>query len=179
MENNNIISGSNFKWLKLHIDELYLCMVVRKGNDALKWNFIDLYCNYCKSETEMTYDKACMIISEKYLEKLIAFGDVIKGESNNISIPIADKNWETFVRTKRGQSKGGKKAQKNKGLEKKKEALKTKEDYIQETMKHDDPNLCMSRDVAELLINGQIKRGEIKIAEDNNSPTEDDNDLPF
>ena len=40
---------------------------------------------------------------------------------------------------------------------------KTYEDYVQEAMKHDDPAQCLSRDVAELLINGKIERGEIKL----------------
>jgi len=103
----NIYSGENFKWLKIHIDELLLTTTVTKGTDSLKWKLIFLSIHYLKSETNMTYKKACVLISEKELKKLIEYNDVLINK-DEVKIPLADKNWDRFIQHKKNSSKGGK-----------------------------------------------------------------------
>ena len=112
----NIYSGENFKWLKLHIDELLMTMTITQGTQNSKLNtlgrLIYLMTYYLKSETELSYKRACLIIEKNYLDKLIEFEDIIK-EGEMIKIPLADKNWNRFISEKSGQSKGGKTKAKN------------------------------------------------------------------
>ena len=107
----NIYSGENFKWLKLHIDELLMTISVTQGSQSARLNslgrLIFLMAFYLKNETNMSYKKACMIIEKKQLEKLIEYEEVIV-ENEMIKIPLADKNWKRFISEKKAQSKGGK-----------------------------------------------------------------------
>ena len=114
-ENTNTLGGENFKWIKLHIDETLMTTTVNIGNDALKWKYILLLFYYGKEETKLSYKKASLVIGEKALKKLIEYEDVLQVDEM-IKIPQGDRNWETFTKTKEGNSKGGKATQENKRL---------------------------------------------------------------
>lgn len=106
----NIYSGENFNWVKYQIAEMLMTMTLTTGTKKQKldtlgrFDYLMMY--YLKNETKMTFIKATKIIEEKFLNTLIDYGDVIL-EKDMIKIPIADKNWETYLSTKKGQSKGG------------------------------------------------------------------------
>ena len=75
-------------------------MTVRNGSDSLKWKYILLMFYYLKDGTNMTYEKACMVIGKQHLDKIIKYQDVIK-EDEFIKMPLADNNWETYTKTKK------------------------------------------------------------------------------
>ena len=114
-ENNQMLSGENYKWVMLHIDETLMLTTVTVGNDALKWKYILLLFYYGKNETKLTYKKARSIIGEKCIDKLIEYEDVLRVD-DMIKIPQGDRNWETFTKGKESSSSGGLKAQENRRL---------------------------------------------------------------
>tara|TARA_Y100001968_G_C19337246_1_gene707572 strand:+ start:495 stop:959 length:465 start_codon:yes stop_codon:yes gene_type:complete len=111
-DNNREVSADAFNWCKLHIDQTLMLMTVRNGSDSLKWKYILLMFYYLKDGTNMTYEKACMVIGKQHLDKIIKYQDVIK-EDEFIKMPLADNNWETYTKTKKGNSKGGLKKAEN------------------------------------------------------------------
>jgi len=109
---NNLISGDNFHWLKLNIDDLYLTNTIRRADNSTKWLFIELIIKYLKSEGFLTLREAENWIGKEELKELLKYGDVIKPKDNDIiKIEFAMKMWKVYARTKEGQSKGGKKTQ--------------------------------------------------------------------
>ena len=130
----NIYSGDNFKWLMIHIDDLFMTMTLtQQSTQCSKLNtlgrLIYLMAFYLKNETKLSYKKAALFIEEGQLKKLIILSDVIE-EGDNIRIPLGDKNWNKFINSKRNSSKGGKTKAKNE--------LKTKMTDEQEVIKRQE-----------------------------------------
>ena len=135
---NNLISGDNFHWLKLNIDDLYLTNTIRRADNSTKWLFIELIIKYLKSEGFMTLKDAENWIGKEELQELLKYGDVVKPKDNDIiKIEFAMKMWKVYARTKEGQSKGGKKTQ-SINKEQKSELSQEEIDVIKEQNKLDD-----------------------------------------
>jgi len=135
---NNLISGDNFHWLKLNIDDLYLTNTIRRADNSTKWLFIELIIKYLKSEGFLTFRDAENWIGKEELKELIKYGDVVKPKDNDIiKIEFAMKMWKVYARTKEGQSKGGKKTQ-SKNKEQNSEITPEQIEVIKEENKFDD-----------------------------------------
>ena len=135
---NNLISGENFHWLKLNIDDLYLTNTIRRADNSTKWLFLELIIKYLKSEACMTFIEAENWIGKEELKELLKYGDVVKPKDNDIiKIEFAMKMWKVYAKTKDGQSKGGKKTQ-SINKEQKSELTTDEIDVIKEQNKLDD-----------------------------------------
>ena len=73
---NNLISGENFHWLKLNIDDLYLTNTIRRADNSTKWLFVELIIKYLKSEGFMTLKDAENWIGKEELQELLATANV-------------------------------------------------------------------------------------------------------
>ena len=109
----------------------------------------------------MDIDYILLYIDKDVIKELCQKNYILYNKkSNKIRIKFLDEQSKDRKQRKDKKIEAGRKGGLKSASMRKK---KTYEDYVQEAMKHEDPNLCISKEVAELLINGKIERGEIKL----------------
>ena len=122
--------------------------------------FLKVSCWYWQKDCDITYDDIIFYEDEKLVKIVIEKGYVKLGKSGKISIKFLDEQiLEHKKRNKLKKESGRKGGLKSASLRKK----KTKEDYINDAMKHEDPSQRLTRDTAKRVIEGEIKRGNIVI----------------
>lgn len=122
--------------------------------------FLKVSCWYWKKDCDITYDDIIFYEDEKLVKIVIEKGYIKLGKSGKISIKFLDEQkLEHKKRNKLKKENGRKGGLKSASLRKK----KTKEDYINDAMKHEDPSQRLTRDTAKRVIEGEIKRGNIVI----------------
>tara|TARA_R110002051_G_scaffold34523_1_gene76834 strand:+ start:208 stop:666 length:459 start_codon:yes stop_codon:yes gene_type:complete len=122
--------------------------------------FLKVSCWYWQKDCDITYDDIIFYEDEKLVKIVIEKGYIKLGKSGKISIKFLDEQiLEHKKRNKLKKESGRKGGLKSASLRKK----KTKEDYIKQAMKHDDPSQRLSKDIAEILINSEIEKGNIVI----------------
>lgn len=122
--------------------------------------FLKVSCWYWQKDCDITYDDIIFYEDEKLVKIVIEKGYIILGKSGKINIKFLDEQkLEHKKRNKLKKENGRKGGLKSASLRKK----KTKEDYINDAMKHEDPSQRLTRDTAKRVIEGEIKRGNIVI----------------
>tara|TARA_R100000789_G_C3010905_1_gene151276 strand:+ start:1205 stop:1663 length:459 start_codon:yes stop_codon:yes gene_type:complete len=144
-------------FFKFYPTEWLLGKISRETKE-IQITFLKASCWYWQKDGDITYDDIIFYEDEKLVKVVIEKGYIKLGKSGKISIKFLDEQiLEHKKRNKLKKESGRKGGLKSASLRKK----KTKEDYIKEAMKHDDPSQRLSKDVAEILINSEIEKGNI------------------
>lgn len=147
-------------WYKFYPTE-WLFGRISHETPELQISFLKTCCFYWQRGCEMDIDYILLYIEKDVIKELCQKNYILYNKkSNKIRIKFLDEQSKDRKQRKDKKIEAGRKGGLKSASMRKK---KTYEDYVQEAMKHEDPNLCISREVAELLINGKIERGEIKL----------------
>lgn len=147
-------------WYKFYPTE-WLFGRISHETPELQISFLKTCCFYWQRGCEMDIDYILLYIDKDVIKELCQKNYILYNKkSNKIKIKFLDEQSKDRKQRKNKKIEAGRKGGLKSASMRKK---KTYEDYVQEAMKHDDPAQCLSRDVAELLINGKIERGEIKL----------------
>lgn len=147
-------------WYKFYPTE-WLFGRISHETPELQISFLKTCCFYWQRGCEMDIDYILLYIDKDVIKELCQKNYILYNKkSNKIRIKFLDEQSKDRKQRKNKKIEAGRKGGLKSASMRKK---KTYEDYVQEAMKHDDPAQCLSRDVAELLINGKIERGEIKL----------------
>jgi|TARA_R100001530_G_C4313079_1_gene153601 hypothetical protein len=152
--------STELPWYKFYPTEWLFGRISHESND-LQISFLKTCCFYWQRDCDLDLDYLLLYINKEVIHELHKKNYIIYNKkSNRIKIKFLDKQSKerTEKKSKRVES-GRKGGLKSASMRKR----KTYEDYVQEAMKHDDPAQCLSREVAEILIKGKIKRGEITV----------------
>ena len=103
--------GIDFKWARMHIDSLLISDVAKIGTKEECWDYVFIHFKYLKEGCELSYDRASNLIPKDTLDNLIHKYYMIEMDGDLIRIPMADENWEQFMKQRKSSSKGGKKTQ--------------------------------------------------------------------
>ena len=147
-------------WYKFYPTEWLLGRISHESNE-LQVSFLKTCCWYWQRECDLDIDYLNKYVDAKTINELCK-KDYIKYNKKNrkISIKFLDEQSKERKERKIKRVESGRIGGKKSASMRKK---KTKEDYIQEAMHDPDPAQCLNREVAEILINGKIERGEITI----------------
>ena len=105
------VQGIDFKWARMHIDSLLISDVAKIGTKEECWDYVFIHFKYLKEGCELSYDRASNLIPKDTLDNLIHKYYMIEMDGDFIRIPMADENWEQFMKQRKSSSKGGKKTQ--------------------------------------------------------------------
>ena len=105
------LQAIDFKWARMHIDSILISDVVNIGNKDECWDYIFIHFKYLKEGCELSYDRASNLIPKETLDNLIYKYFMKEKEDSMIRIPMADENWEQFMKQRKSSRKGGKKTQ--------------------------------------------------------------------
>ena len=105
------IQGIDFKWARMHIDSILISDVVKIGTKEEAWDYIFIHFKYLKEGCELSYFRASNLIPKSTLDNLINKYYMIEMDGDFIRIPMADENWEQFIKQRKSSSKGGRKTQ--------------------------------------------------------------------
>ena len=147
-------------WYKFYPTE-WLFGRISHETPEIQISFLKTCCFYWQRGCDMDIDYLLLYVDKEIITELHKKNYIIYNKkSNKIRIKFLDEQSKERKQKNSKKIEAGRKGGLKSASMRKK---KTYEDYVQEAMKHEDPNLCMSRDVAELLINGKIERGEITL----------------
>jgi len=110
------VQGIDFKWARMHIDSILISDVVIIGTKEECWYYVFIHFKYLKAGCELSYDRASKLIAKSTLDNLIHKYYMIEMDGDLIKIPMADENWEQFMKQRKSSSKGGKKTQAKKKM---------------------------------------------------------------
>ena len=105
------LQAIDFKWARMHIDSILISDVVNIGNKDERWDYIFIHFKYLKEGCELSYDRASNLIPKETLDNLIYKYFMVEKKDSMIRIPMADENWEQFIKQRKSSRKGGKKTQ--------------------------------------------------------------------
>jgi hypothetical protein len=105
------VQGIDFKWARMHIDSILISDVANIGTKDECWDYVFIHFKYLKEGCELSYDRASNLIPKDTLDNLIHKYYMIEMDGDLIRIPMADENWEQFMKQRKLSSKGGKKTQ--------------------------------------------------------------------
>lgn len=150
--------STELPWYKFYPTEWLFGRISHESND-LQISFLKTCCFYWQRDCNLDLDYLLLYINKEVIQELHKKNYLIYNKkSNKIKIKFLDKQSKERTEKKSKRIESGRKGGLKSASMRKK---KTREDYIQEAMKHKDPHLCISRDIAEMLIDEQIKNGEI------------------
>ena len=90
--------GIDFKWARMHIDSLLISDVAKIGTKEECWDYVFIHFKYLKEGCELSYDRASNLIPKDTLDNLIKKYYMIEMDGDLIRIPMADENWEQFMK---------------------------------------------------------------------------------
>jgi hypothetical protein len=110
------VQGIDFKWARMHIDSLLISDVAKIGTKEECWDYVFIHFKYLKEGCELSYDRASNLIPKDTLDNLIHKYYMIEMDGDLIRIPMADENWDQFMKQRKHKLKRRTKIMVLKGL---------------------------------------------------------------
>lgn len=146
-------------FFKFYPTEWLLGKISRETKE-IQITFLKVCCWYWQKDCDITYDDIIFYEDEKLVNTVIEKKYIKVGKNGKISIKFLDEQISEHKKRNKLKIENGRKGGLKSAKMRKK---KTKEDYINEAMKHEDPSQRLTRETAKRVIEGEIKRGNIVI----------------